>query len=48
MWNTIEFKTHAEMLDFMFRKQHIYQMVEVFINNSYGLDYKPLTIIDIK
>lgn len=44
MWGvkTKEFKTRQQFENFWNRNQNKYQMKEVFINNAYGIEYKPL------
>ena len=37
-----EFKTRQQFENFWNRNQNKYQMKEVFINNAYGIEYKPL------
>lgn len=37
-----EFKTKEQSLKFWQRNENKYQMQEVFINNAYGIEYKPL------
>lgn len=37
-----EFKTKEQFLKFWERNKNKYQMQEVFINNAYGIEYKPL------
>ena len=48
MWEIIKFKTREKMNNWISENQHKITWEEVFINNSFGLEYKPLTIIDIK
>lgn len=42
MWKIKEFKTRQQFESFWNRNKGKYQMVEVFINNAYGIEYKPL------
>lgn len=42
MWNIKEFKTREEFNKFWTKNKNKYQMVEVFINNGYAIEYKPL------
>ena len=42
MWEIKEFKTRQEFEDFWNKNQNKYQMTEVFINNAYGIEYRPL------
>lgn len=37
-----EFKTREQFEKFWNKNQKKYQMTEVFINNAYGIEYKPL------
>lgn len=37
-----EFKTQKQLDDFFEKNKNRYQMQEVFINNSYGVEYKEL------
>lgn len=37
-----EFKTKEAFKSFLERNKNKYQMQEVFINNAYGIEYKPL------
>lgn len=37
-----EFKTRKQFEKFWNKNQKKYQMTEVFINNAYGIEYKPL------
>ena len=37
-----EFKTQTELDNFRIKNKNRYLMQEVFINNSYGIEYKPL------
>ena len=48
MYKVKEFKTSKEKNDFMEKNKDRYVMEEVFINNSYGVDYTEKLIIDIK
>lgn len=42
MWKIKEFKTREEMEKFIDKNKNKIQYEEVFINNSYGITYKPL------
>ena len=42
MWTTIEFKTRAELLAWVKNKSHKYRWHEIFINNGYAVECKPL------
>jgi len=37
-----EFKTKEQFKKFLEKNKNKYQMQEVFINNAYGIEYKPL------
>lgn len=41
-WKIKEFKTREAFNKFKERNRKRYQMQEVFINNAFGIDYKPL------
>lgn len=41
-WRTKTFKTREEMEQWVSKNYLKYQMSEVFINNAYGIDYRPL------
>lgn len=42
MWTTKTFKTREKQLAWIEKNGRNYQIQEVFINNSYGLDVKKL------
>ena len=42
MWKTKEFKTREKMNTWIEKNAHKFQWVEVFINNSFGVDYRRL------
>jgi hypothetical protein len=44
-WEIREFKTYEEQQTFIKNNKDKYQIQEVLINNSYGLDIKPLKVI---
>lgn len=46
-WKTKTFKTRALMDAWVEKNKHKYQMSEVFINNGFGMDYKPLLKINV-
>lgn len=48
MWNTKEFKTQAAMNKFIEKNQHKIQWNEIFVNNSYYIEYRFLKVINIK
>lgn len=41
-WKTKEFKTAQAMRDWLAKNEHKVQWRPVFINNAWGLEYKPL------
>ncbi len=45
-WKTKEFKTKEQMDAWVSKNNSKYQMQEVFINNAFGMDYKPLLKIN--
>lgn len=42
MWKIKEFKTREKMLDFIGKNKDKMQWHEIFINNSYGIEYRKL------
>jgi hypothetical protein len=42
MWTIKTFKTHSAMLSFIEKNKHKIQFNEVFINNSYAIEYRKL------
>lgn len=42
MWETKEFSTREEMEEFIDEYGNDIQWEEVFIDNAYGIDYRPL------
>lgn len=48
MWHIKEFKTKELMQKFLSKNERKIQYVEIFINNSYGIEYRKLKIIDIR
>lgn len=42
MWKTKTFKTKKAMETFLSKNAHKIQWVEVFVNNGYALEYRPL------
>jgi len=42
MWNTKIFKTKAAMNQWIEKNNHKHQCYEIFVNNAYGVEYKPL------
>lgn len=42
MWKIKEFKNRDAFQKFWDEHKYKYQMEEVFINNGYGIEYKPL------
>jgi hypothetical protein len=45
MWQTKVFKTKESMQQWITKNQHKTQWQEIFINNAYGVEFKPLRII---
>lgn len=45
MWKTKEFTTHNEAYKFMQTIKNRYVFNLIFIENGYGVEYKPLKII---
>lgn len=45
-WKTKKFNTKEQLNDFFDKNRNRYQMQEVFINNAFGLDYRPLLKIN--
>jgi len=45
MWDTKIFMTSAARNRWINRNSGKYQIVEIFINNAYGVEYKKLRII---
>ncbi len=45
MWNTKTFKTQEEAYSFMQKIKDRYIFNLILIENGYGVEYKPLTII---
>jgi len=48
MWKIKEFKSRDAFQKFWDEHKNKYQMKEVFINNRYGIEYKPLKKIEIQ
>jgi hypothetical protein len=42
MWQIKTFKTQAELSRWCQRNYGKYQFVDLFINNGYGVEYRPL------
>lgn len=42
MWQIKAFKTQAELTRWCQRNYGKYQFVDVFLNNAYGVEYRPL------
>lgn len=42
MWKIKTFKTKQAMNNFLAKHQHKIHWVEVFINNAYAIEYRPL------
>lgn len=45
MWSIRKFKTRAEMLAWVTRNAARVQWHEVFVNNAYAVEFRPLRII---
>jgi glutaredoxin 2 len=45
MWITKEFKTKEAMQKFIDKNENRIQWVEIFINNSYGIEYRKLRFV---
>jgi hypothetical protein len=48
MWTTKYFKTYQAAIKWIESNKHKYQCDIVYINNGYGVEYRPLRIIDIQ
>jgi hypothetical protein len=48
MWKTKEFKTEEAKDKFVKYLNNRYQIEEIFINNGFGIEYRPLKIIKFK
>lgn len=42
MWKTKIFKTDEELQKWINRNYNRYQWHQIFVNNAYGVEYKPL------
>lgn len=42
MWKIKQFKTQSELSRWVQRNYGKYQVVDIFINNAYGVEYRPL------
>jgi hypothetical protein len=47
MWNFKEFKSYKQQMKWIDKNEHKYQIQIIYINNSYGVEYKKLKVIDI-
>ena len=47
MWKIKEFKTQEERDSWIAKNIGSYQIVIIFLNNSYGVEYRPFKIINI-
>ena len=47
MWKLKLFSNVTDRNEWIFKNTHKYQTVIVFVNNGYGVEYRPLNIIDI-
>jgi hypothetical protein len=45
MWQTKVFKTKESMQQWIVKNDHKTQWQEIFINNAYGIEFKPLRVI---
>ncbi len=45
MWKIRTFKTRKAMLKWLASHEHSIQWREVFVNNAYGLEYRPIRFI---
>ena len=45
MWTIKKFKTNEAKNSFVDRNKHRLQIIEVYINNGYAVEYKPLKVI---
>lgn len=45
MWQTKVFKTRAAMYAWLTEYGHRMQWREIFVNNAFGIEYKPLRFI---
>ncbi len=45
MWQVKVFKTRKAMLNWIDRNGHKVQWHEVFVNNAWAVDYRPLRVI---
>jgi len=48
MWKLKVFSDFITRDEWIFKNIHKYQIVIVFVNNGYGVEYRPLKIIDIQ
>jgi hypothetical protein len=48
MWKTKVFRTKSAFDSWMTKNSKRYQITVIFINNGYGVEYRPLRIIDIQ
>ena len=42
MWQTKTFTTQDELKRFLKRNYGKYQFIQIFVNNAYGVEYRPL------
>jgi hypothetical protein len=47
-WTLKEFKTREQMDKWVLTNKHKYQIEEIFVDNGFCVEYKPLIVIDIK
>jgi hypothetical protein len=48
MWKIKTFKTAEKLATWIEKNGHKNQWHEVFINNGFGVEFKPLRVIDIQ
>ena len=48
MWEIKTFKTSESMRAWIAKNSNKYQLEQIFINNGYGVTFKPLRVINIK
>ena len=45
MWQIKKFKTYEKYSEWVIKNKTRYQITEIFINNAYGVEYRPLITI---
>jgi hypothetical protein len=48
MWQTKTFKTKEEMQAWLEKREGRIQYQEIFVNNAYGVQWRPLRIVKFK